>query len=55
MMHITDKVDELFATWGKRDSPGCSLAVIKEGEINYKHGYGMADLERIFAQPCIGF
>jgi CubicO group peptidase (beta-lactamase class C family) len=46
MVHLTDKVDELFAIWNKPDSPGCSLAVIKDGEIIYKRGYGMADLER---------
>ncbi len=46
MSYITDKVDELFVVWNKPDSPGCSLAIIKEGEIIYKRGYGMADLER---------
>jgi CubicO group peptidase (beta-lactamase class C family) len=46
MSQITDKVDELFAAWNKPDSPGCSLAVIQDGEIIYKRGYGMADLER---------
>ena len=42
----TDKVDDLFAAWDKPDSPGCALAVIKDGAIIYKRGYGMADLER---------
>jgi hypothetical protein len=46
MMPLTDKVDELFAEWNKPDSPGCALAVIKDGEVIYKRGYGMADLER---------
>jgi CubicO group peptidase (beta-lactamase class C family) len=46
MSDETDQVDELFAAWNKPDSPGCSLAVIKDGEIIYKRGYGMADLER---------
>lgn len=46
MSHLTDKVDELFSSWNKFDSPGCSLAVIKDHEIIYKRGYGMADLER---------
>jgi CubicO group peptidase (beta-lactamase class C family) len=46
MSHLTDKVDELFAKWNKPDSPGCSLAVIQDGEILYKRAYGMADLER---------
>ena len=46
MSHITDKVDKLFTEWDKPDSPGCSLAVIKDGEMIYRRGYGMADLER---------
>lgn len=46
MSQLTDRVDELFAGWDKADSPGCSLAVIQNGEIIYKRGYGMADLER---------
>lgn len=41
----TEKVDRLFAQWNKPDSPGCSLAVIKDGKIVYKQGYGTADLE----------
>ncbi|MCP5053381.1 MAG: serine hydrolase [bacterium] len=43
---VTDRVDKLFAQWDKKDSPGCALAVVKEGKIIYKRGYGMADLER---------
>jgi CubicO group peptidase (beta-lactamase class C family) len=39
------KVDALFAEWDNRNSPGCALAVIKDGAIVYKRGYGMADLE----------
>lgn len=42
---ISQKVDELFASWDKTTSPGCALAVIKDGEIIYKRGYGMANLE----------
>lgn len=40
-----EKVDALFAQWNKPDSPGCALAVIKDGQIIYKHGYGMANLD----------
>jgi CubicO group peptidase (beta-lactamase class C family) len=43
---ISAKVDKLFSKWNKNDSPGCALAVIKDGKIIYKQGYGMADLER---------
>ena len=39
------QVDRIFALWDKPDSPGCALAVSKAGNIVYKRGYGMADLE----------
>ena len=42
---LTAKVDELFAKWDKWDSPGAALAVVKDGEIIYKRGYGSAQLE----------
>lgn len=38
-------VDELFNEWSHTNSPGCAIAVIKDGEIIHKKGYGMADLE----------
>jgi hypothetical protein len=41
----TEKIDALFAQWNKPDSPGCALAVIKDGQIIYKHGYDMANLD----------
>ena len=41
----TDQVDALFAQWNKADSPGCALAIIQNGRIIYKRGYGMANLE----------
>ena len=41
----TDKVDKLFAQWDKTVSPGAALAIIKDGKIIYKRGYGMANLE----------
>lgn len=41
----TDQIDALFALWDKSDSPGCALAIIQNGKIIYKRGYGMANLE----------
>ncbi len=41
----TDKVDELFTKWDSTVSPGAALAIIKDGQIIYQRGYGMADLE----------
>lgn len=43
---IENKVDQIFARWEKTDSPGCSLAIIKQGQIVYQRGYGMAHLDR---------
>jgi CubicO group peptidase (beta-lactamase class C family) len=42
---ITNKVDQIFAEWNTTGSPGCALAVVKDGHIVYEHGYGMANLE----------
>jgi CubicO group peptidase (beta-lactamase class C family) len=39
------RVDRLFVQWDRDDSPGCALAVVKDGQIVYKKGYGMANLE----------
>jgi len=41
---MTAKVDKVFEQWNKPDSPGCALGVYKDGQIIYKHGYGMANL-----------
>ena len=42
---INSKVDTLFEQWNSNDSPGCALGVIKNGQLIYAKGYGMADLE----------
>lgn len=41
----TVRVDQLFAPWNKSGSPGAAVAVVRNGEIVYKHGYGLANLE----------
>jgi len=41
----TGAVDKLFSQWDKKDTPGCALAVVKDGKIIYKQGYGLANLE----------
>ena len=46
MPTITERVDAIFKQWDTPASPGCILAVIKNGEFIYTRGYGMADLER---------
>ncbi|MEP0843302.1 MAG: serine hydrolase [Phycisphaerae bacterium] len=38
-------VDRIFAEWDKPDSPGCALAIVRNGGVIYQRGYGMANLE----------
>ena len=38
-------IDSIFAQWDRPDAPGCALGVIREGELIYARGYGMANLE----------
>ena len=45
MEPLIEKVDKTFAECDKPNSPGCALAVVKDGEIIYKKGYGVANLE----------
>ncbi|MCX6143110.1 MAG: serine hydrolase [Ignavibacteriales bacterium] len=42
---VQKRVDSLFVQWDKPNSPGCALGVIKNGELIYRRGYGMANLE----------
>jgi len=42
---LHQQVDKVFAKWDSTASPGCALSVIKNGQIVYKRGYGMADLD----------
>lgn len=39
------QVDQLFTAWDRKESPGAAVAVVKDGKILYKKGYGMANLE----------
>ena len=38
-------VDEIFADLTKPGSPGCALAVARDGKIIYEKGYGLANIE----------
>jgi CubicO group peptidase (beta-lactamase class C family) len=42
---VEARVDRLFAQWNKPDSPGCSVAVGRNGAVLYERRYGMANLE----------
>ena len=39
------KVNPLFARWDKPDTPGCAVAVVRDGRVVFERGYGLADLE----------
>ncbi|MGD0783960.1 MAG: serine hydrolase domain-containing protein, partial [Candidatus Aminicenantales bacterium] len=41
----TVQVDKLFAVWDTTTTPGLALAVIQDGTIIYKRGYGLARIE----------
>ncbi len=38
-------LDALFARWDHPDTPGAALAVISDGKVVYRRGYGLADLD----------
>lgn len=40
-----DRVDSIFEHYTTSRSPGCALAVMKDGAIAYQQGYGLANLE----------
>lgn len=39
------QVDSLFADWNHLDTPGAAIAVIQDGQVIHKRGYGQASLE----------
>ena len=40
-----ERVDQLFTVWNDDQSPGAAVAIVKDGALIYKKGYGMANLE----------
>jgi CubicO group peptidase (beta-lactamase class C family) len=42
---IPKEIDGLFAQWNKPDTPGAAVAVIRDGEVVFARGYGVANLE----------
>ena len=39
------QVDQLMTVWDNGDTPGAAIAVVEDGEITLKKGYGMSNLE----------
>jgi CubicO group peptidase (beta-lactamase class C family) len=42
---LDSKVDALFARWNSLNTPGAAVAVIKDGIVVYRKGFGCAQLE----------
>lgn len=42
---IKTQLDPIFADWNSLDTPGMSVAVIREGQLIYSNGFGSAQLE----------
>ena len=40
-----ERIDGIFERYVRPGSPGCALAVVVDGEIVYRQGYGLANLE----------
>ena len=42
---LSKKIDAVFADYNEANSPGCALAILKDGKIIYEKGYGISNLE----------
>ena len=42
---LTKRVDSIFSRWDSPTSPGLALGIIKDGNIVYEKGYGIANLD----------
>ncbi|XLZ71797.1 serine hydrolase domain-containing protein [Massilia sp. SR12] len=40
------QVEALFAKWDRTDAPGAAVAVVQDGKVVYRRGFGMADIEQ---------
>lgn len=38
-------IDAIFSEWNKEGVPGCAIGIMKDGELIYAKGYGLANLE----------
>jgi CubicO group peptidase (beta-lactamase class C family) len=41
----SQEIDNIFKQWCKQNVPGGAIGIIKDGELMYSKGYGIADLE----------
>ncbi len=42
---LREKVDAIFEEYKSPNTPGCSIALVKDGKVIYEKGYGMSNLE----------
>src|SRR5579883_704843 len=42
---VTEQLDALFARWNRSDEPGLVVGIVKDGQLIYRRGFGMASLE----------
>ncbi|REK17744.1 MAG: class A beta-lactamase-related serine hydrolase [Planctomycetota bacterium] len=42
---LAEQIDQVFARFDKPDSPGCAVAVMRQGQVIHKRGYGIANLD----------
>ncbi len=40
-----ERIDAVMKQWDREDSPGCAVAVVRDGNVVQAKGYGMANLE----------
>lgn len=43
--HVIQQLDALFEPWNRTDEPGLVVGIVREGELIYRRGFGMASLE----------
>jgi CubicO group peptidase (beta-lactamase class C family) len=46
---VVEQLNDLFAPWNRTDAPGLVVGVVKDGEVLYRRGFGMASLESCVA------
>jgi CubicO group peptidase (beta-lactamase class C family) len=42
---LAERIDALFSEYARRDVPGASVIIIKDGKVLYKKAYGLANVE----------
>lgn len=44
-MNLEKQIDDIFSSYNKPDLPGAAVMIIKNGEIIFEKGYGLANIE----------